>query len=91
MGQNHFESKFLVEQHIQSFGIPYTILGPAAFMENALWNREKTLEDAYPSFGLPPKNTLQAIAQRDIATFAVLSLENPQQHLGKPLNLPGMS
>src|SRR5512138_550411 len=34
MGQKHFESKWIIEQHIQALDIPYTILRPAAFMEN---------------------------------------------------------
>ncbi len=89
MGQKHFESKFLVEQHIQSIGIPHTILRPAAFMENALWNREKIMEGAYPGWGLPPEKKVQTIAVQDIAVFAVLALENPEGYLGKTLELAG--
>ncbi len=89
MGQKHFESKFLVEQHIQSIGIPHTILRPAAFMENALWNRKKIMEGVYPGWGLPPQKTVQTIAVQDIAAFAVLALENPEQYLGKTLELAG--
>ena len=55
MGQKHFESKYLIEQHIKAIDIPYTILRPAAFMENTLWNRQKILEGAYPSWGLAPE------------------------------------
>jgi len=89
MGQKHFESKYLVEQHIQAIGIPYTILRPAAFMENAFWNREKILEGAYPSWGLPPQKAVQTISVQDIAGFTALALENPDQYLGKTLELAG--
>ncbi|MFX1521547.1 MAG: NmrA/HSCARG family protein [Promethearchaeota archaeon] len=33
-GIPHFESKYKVEQHIESLGIPYTIFGPVFFCEN---------------------------------------------------------
>jgi uncharacterized protein YbjT (DUF2867 family) len=32
----HFASKHEIETHLQSIGLPYTILQPAAFMENLL-------------------------------------------------------
>jgi uncharacterized protein YbjT (DUF2867 family) len=89
MGQKHFESKYLVEQHIQAIGIPYTILRPVAFMENALWNKEKILEGTYPSWGLPPQKTVQTISVQDIAAFAALALENPELYLGKTLEVAG--
>ena len=35
-GIPHFESKYKIEQHIKSLGIPHTIIGPTFFMENLL-------------------------------------------------------
>src|SRR5512142_935435 len=35
-GVPHFDSKTRVEQHIRQIGVPYTIIGPAFFMENLL-------------------------------------------------------
>jgi uncharacterized protein YbjT (DUF2867 family) len=35
-GIPHFDSKYLVEQHISGLGIPYTISAPVAFMENTV-------------------------------------------------------
>ena len=32
----HFDSKFLVEQHIATLGVPYTISAPVAFMDNVV-------------------------------------------------------
>src|ERR1041385_4678225 len=34
MGQKHFDSKWEVEQYIQSLDIPYTIFRPVLFMDN---------------------------------------------------------
>ena len=42
-GQKHFESKWIIEQYIHSLGVPYTILRPAAFMENYEWSRQQIL------------------------------------------------
>ena len=33
-GVPHFDSKYVVEQHLQESGVPYTILRPVACMEN---------------------------------------------------------
>jgi len=89
MGQKHFESKFLIEQYIQSLGLPYTILRPVAFMENNYWNRETILNGVYPSWGLRPDKTLQIVAVEDIAAFAALALAEPQTYLGQVLELAG--
>ena len=89
MGQKHFESKFEVEKHIKQIGIPYSILRPAAFMENAFWNREKILGGVYPSWGLPPKKRVQTISVEDIAAFTNLALANPEQYKGVTLELAG--
>jgi uncharacterized protein YbjT (DUF2867 family) len=89
MGQKHFESKFLIERHIKAIDIPFTILRPAAFMENTMWNREKILSGVYPSWGLPTEKTLQTVSVDDIAAFTALALENPDLYLGKTIELAG--
>ena len=89
MGQKHFESKFELENHIKQVGVPYTILRPSAFMENAFWNREKILSGIYPSWGLPPEKILQTISVLDIAAFTNLSLTNRDEYLGETLELAG--
>jgi uncharacterized protein YbjT (DUF2867 family) len=88
-GQKHFESKYIIEQYIQSLDIPYTILRPVAFMENALWNREKILDGLYPGWGLPSEKTVQTIAVQDIAAFTAIALANPEQYLGQTLEIAG--
>jgi len=89
MGQKHFESKFEVENHIKQVGISFTILRPAAFMENALWNREKILSGVYPSWGLPPEKIFQTISVLDIAAFTDLAFTNPDEYLGETFELAG--
>lgn len=89
MGQKHFESKWIVEQHIQSLDISYTILRPAFFMENYNWSRAQILNGTLTSIGLRPEKKLQSIAVADIGAFTALVFTNPEQYTGKTIELSG--
>ncbi|MEW2512791.1 NmrA/HSCARG family protein [Streptomyces sp. NPDC046870] len=88
-GIPHWEIKWQVEQHIRALGIPATILRPVMFMEN----------HADPTYGvngehallrtIPFNATVQLIALEDIGAFAALAFGNPQQYLGKAIELAG--
>jgi uncharacterized protein YbjT (DUF2867 family) len=89
LGQKHFESKWIVEQYIQSLDIPYTILRPAAFMENYNWSRAYILSGIFSGNGLRPDKKHQIIAVEDIAEFAARAFANPEEYLGKTIELAG--
>jgi uncharacterized protein YbjT (DUF2867 family) len=89
MGQKHFESKWIVEQHIHSLDIPYTILRPAAFFENFNWERASILNGSFNALGLRPEKERQFIAVEDVAVFVALAFANPEQYLGKTIELAG--
>ena len=89
MGQKHFESKWLIEQHIQSLDIPYTILRPAAFFENFNWERAAILNGTFNAIGLRPEKERQLVAVEDIAVFVALAFAQPDQYLGKTIELSG--
>jgi uncharacterized protein YbjT (DUF2867 family) len=89
MGQKHFESKWQIERYIQQRGLPYTILRPAAFMDNFNWTRPQILNGQFQSYGLRPDKTLQLVAVDDIGAFARLVFDNPQEFLGKTIELAG--
>lgn len=89
MGQKHFESKWLIEQYIHSLGVPYTILRPAAFFETLEWARALILNGTFNGLGLRPEKEHQQIAVEDIGVFAALAFANPEQHLGKTIELAG--
>src|SRR5512145_1992688 len=55
MGQKHFESKWMIEQHIHALGIPHTILRPAAFFDNFNWERAFLLNGVFNAMGLRPE------------------------------------
>jgi len=89
MGQKHFDSKWQIEQHIQSLDIPYTILRPVAFFDNFNWERALILNGTFNALGLRPEKERQLIAVEDIAVFVALVLANPSDYLGKTIELAG--
>ena len=89
MGQKHFESKWIIEQYIHSLDIPYTILRPVAFFENFNWERAAILNGTFNALGLRPEKERQLIAVEDIAAFVALAFGNPEQYLGKTIELAG--
>ena len=89
MGQKHFDSKWVIEQYIHTLGVPYTILRPVFFMDNHNWSRAYILNGTYTGMGLRPEKGVQSIAVEDIGVFAALAFENPQEYLGKTIELAG--
>ena len=89
MGQKHFESKWMIEQHIHSLGVPYTILRPAFFMDNHNWSRANILNGVFTGKGLRPEKEIQSIAVEDIGMFAALAFANRDEYLGKTIELAG--
>ena len=89
MGQKHFESKWVIEQYIHSLDVPYTILRPVAFFDNFNWERASLLNGIFNAIGLRPEKERQLIAAEDIAVFAVLAFANPDEYLGKTIELAG--
>jgi len=89
MGQKHFESKWMIEQFIHSLGQPFTILRPAAFMDNYNWSRPYILSGTFQTWGLRADKSLQVIAAEDIGAFVEMAFANPTQFLGKTIELAG--
>jgi uncharacterized protein YbjT (DUF2867 family) len=89
MGQKHFESKWMIEQHIHSLDISYTILRPSFFMENYNWSRAQILNGTYTGMGLRPEKGLQMMAVEDVGVFAALAFSNPEEYVGQTIELAG--
>lgn len=89
MGQKHFDSKWIIEQYIQTLDVPYTILRPVAFMDNNNWRRAYILSGTYTGMGLRPEKGVQTIAVEDIAVFVALAFSDKKSYLGKTLELAG--
>ncbi len=89
-GISHFDSKWEIETYIQVLGLPATVLRPVYFMENLFGQRQAILEQgilAQPD--LRPDTPLQMIAVDDIGAFAALAFEQPEQWIGRSLELAG--
>ncbi|MBB3461193.1 NmrA/HSCARG family protein [Rhizobium sp. BK377] len=89
-GIPHFDSKYLVEQHVAGLGIPYTISAPVAFMENTVapWAIGGLKQGVYAA-ALPPARKLQQIAIDDIGHFVAALAERREQVFGKRFDIAG--
>ncbi len=87
-GIPHFDSKWEVEEHARGIGLPCTVLRPVFFMQNWEWMREPILGGALPQ-PLDPEKPLQNVAAEDIGAFAALAFENPDQWIGREVDLAG--
>jgi uncharacterized protein YbjT (DUF2867 family) len=87
-GIPHYESKYLVEQHLRTSGVPWTVLAPAAFMDNytAGWTLDglRTGTFAWP---MPADRPLTLIPAVDIGAFAALALQRRDDFAGHRIDI----
>ncbi|MFI6273502.1 NmrA/HSCARG family protein [Micromonospora zamorensis] len=87
-GVPHYDSKHLVEQHLQASAVPWTVIAPAAFMDNYAsgWTLDglRTGTFAWP---MPADRPLTLIPTVDIGTFAALVLERPDEFAGRRIDI----
>ena len=79
----HFESKYEVEKHIAKIGATAAIIAPVYFMENAITFGREQLKQCVYATPLSPDRKLAQVALADIASFAVMVLENRERFVGK--------
>lgn len=83
----HFASKFVIEEAVKQFGLPYTILRPSYFFQN-----DTMLKDSLTGAGIYPMplgpTGISAVDVRDIAEAAALTLTG-EGHEGQTYNLVG--
>lgn len=85
-GVPHFDSKARIEAELASGDVPYTILGPTYFFDNALGGAERILGGVL-DLPLPPGRSLQQLARPDLGAFAAEVLLNPASHVGQRIEL----
>lgn len=89
-GIPHFESKWTIEEHIRSIGLKAAVFRPVYFMDNLLQpDMKQAIQSGVLAFGLPPDVPLQMIAVADIGFFESRPFLNPDQWLGKELEIAG--
>ncbi|TQM80994.1 uncharacterized protein YbjT (DUF2867 family) [Saccharothrix saharensis] len=91
-GVPHFDSKQRIEEHLVTAGPRWTILGPAAFLDDKFggWTVQG-LREGILYLPLPSDRALHLIAVRDVAAAAVLAFEQPDRFAGRRLDLAGES
>ncbi|MFQ5341958.1 MAG: NmrA/HSCARG family protein [Anaerolineae bacterium] len=89
-GIPHFDSKYEVEKHILSSGVPYTIIAPVFFMDNLSqpWQLPD-LRQGKLAMALPASHPLQQIAVADIGAFAAAVIERRDTVLGQRIDIAG--
>lgn len=88
-GVPHFESKWIIEQHIRSLDLPATILRPVFFMENWAQYAGEDVREGRLLQPLSPDTVLQQIAVDDIGAFAAMAFEAPDDWIGREVELAG--
>ena len=83
-----FESKWEVEEHIRSTGLPYTVLRPVFFMQNWEMMRDQILAGTLAQ-PLDPDKPLQQISTEDIGAFAAMAFDDPDRWIGREMDIAG--
>jgi uncharacterized protein YbjT (DUF2867 family) len=84
-GIAHFDSKAVVERHLQASGVPCTILAPVFFMSNL--TSPGSIREGALMMALPANRRLQVVAVEDIGALAVLIIDQPERALGRRIEI----
>ncbi len=89
-GIPHFDSKYIVEQHLAASGVNYTIAAPVWFMDNlvAPW-MVGSLRDGNVAIALDKTKPLQQVAVEDIGAFVASLVERRAAVFGKRYDIAG--
>ncbi|MFJ9691174.1 NmrA/HSCARG family protein [Kitasatospora sp. NPDC101183] len=87
-GIPHFETKRRLERHLKGLGVPWTVLGPGAFLENYAngWTRQSLRRGVF-HLPMPPGVPIPVIAARTIGDFAAHVLAHPARYAGRRIDL----
>ena len=87
-GIPHFDSKGEIEEYKRQTDLPYTILRPVFFMQNWAMMRDQILDGTLAQ-PLDPEKPLQQVNVEDMGAFAAIAFENPDEWLGREVDLAG--
>jgi uncharacterized protein YbjT (DUF2867 family) len=87
-GVPHYESKYLVERRLPGRGVPWTVIGPAAFMDNYAggWTLDGLREGIF-AWPMPADRPLALITAGDIGAFAALVLQRRDEFAGRRIDI----
>lgn len=87
-GIPHFDTKHLVEQHLRGLGVDWTVIAPAAFLDN--WTSGWTMDglrNGVFALPMPAGKPLAVIAAADIGAFAALTLDRRAEFAGRRVDI----
>jgi uncharacterized protein YbjT (DUF2867 family) len=87
-GVPHYESKYLVERHLRDCAVPWTVVAPAAFMDNYAggWTLHGLRQGTF-GWPMPPGRPLALIPASDIGSFAALALQRRDEFAGRRIDI----
>ncbi|MFC0842693.1 NmrA/HSCARG family protein [Streptomyces noboritoensis] len=87
-GVPHYESKLLIEQHLRAAGVPWTVIAPAAFMDNYAsgWTLDGLRGGTF-AWPMPADQPLTLISAADIGAFAALALQRRDEFTGRRIDI----
>ena len=88
-GVPHFDSKGVIERHLEATGMPYTIVAPSAFVDDWLTDLDALgdLKGGHLSMAMTPTRELQQISIAEVAAVSVLVTEQREPFLGERIEL----
>ncbi len=85
-GVPHFDSKAQVERELALGDIPFTVVAPAYFYDNALGGADE-IRDGVLSLPLPADRRLQQLDRDDQGRFVAALLDDPGRYTGERIEL----
>ncbi|MEV7599274.1 NmrA family NAD(P)-binding protein [Kitasatospora sp. NPDC089797] len=87
-GIPHFDSKQRLEQHLAGLDLPWTVLGPAVFLDNYAgdWTLD-SLRRGVLHLPMPAATPFPVIAVETIGAFAAHVLAHPEGHAGQRIDI----
>ncbi|BDM74726.1 hypothetical protein HEK616_82130 (plasmid) [Streptomyces nigrescens] len=84
----HYESKYLVEQYLHTADVPWTVIAPAAFMDNYAsgWTLDGLRDNTF-AWPMPADRPLTLIPAADIGAFSALVLQRRDEFAGRRLDI----
>lgn len=86
-GVPHMDSKYEIEKYIVLSGIPYTIIGPAYFMDNLTDLLLPGILKGLYTNAVDPAKKLQQILMEDLGNFVALIVEKKELFIGKRIDV----
>ncbi|MDR0306733.1 MAG: NmrA/HSCARG family protein [Chitinispirillales bacterium] len=83
-----FDSKAKIEEYLRNSGLDYTVIRPVFFMDNLIDMRD-SIYDGRLRLGIEADVPLQMISVYDIGRFVALAFSEPENWIGRTIEIAG--